>query len=345
MSVLDDLKMIHDRDKQDALGVAEKQWQQLGHRFNVPKQNADITEVVYAGMGGSPLGAELYKTWPGCNVPFEIVRDYSIPSYVGTKTLFIATSYSGNTEETISALEAALAKNANIVVMSSGGELERIAKEKSLIFVQLPTITQPRYGALYLLKAQAEIMEAFDLASTEIVAQLENEADVLKEITARFRADVPTDKNPAKLMALELAGSSPVIYASRQLRSVAYKWKISFNENAKNVAWWNEYPEFNHNEFLGWTSHPIDKPYKIVDLRSSLDHPHITKRFEVSDRMLSGKRPAAKVIQLEGETLLQQMLYGVAYGDFVSLYVALLNGLDPSPVDIISKLKAALKDD
>ncbi len=344
MSVLDDLKMIHDRDKQDALGVAEKQWQQLEHRFNVPKQTNQITEVVYAGMGGSPLGAELYKTWPGANVPFEIVRDYSIPSYVGPSTLFIAASYSGNTEETVSALHAALAKKAQIVVMSSGGELEKIAKEQSLIYLQLPVITQPRYGALYLLKAQAEIMEAFGLAGPEIVAELEKEAEVLKEVTAQFRPDVKTQDNPAKTMALELAGSSPVIYASRQFRSVAYKWKISFNENAKNVAWWNEYPEFNHNEFLGWTSHPIDKPYKIIDLRSSLDHPQVIKRFEVSDRMLSGKRPAARVVQLQGQTVLRQMLYGMAYGDFVSLYVALLNGLDPSPVDIITKLKAALKD-
>ena len=132
------------------------------------------------------------------------------------------------------------------------------------------------------------------------------------------------------------------MYSGSLLAPAAHKWKISFNENAKNVAWAGEYPEFNHNEFLGWSSHPVDKPYKIVDLRSSFDHPQITKRFEVSDRMLSGKRPAAQVVQLQGETVLDQMIYGMGLGVFPSLYLALLNGLNPTPVDLIEKLKAEL---
>lgn len=167
-------------------------------------------------------------------------------------------------------------------------------------------------------------------------------ADKLKPALEIFRPDVPTDKNPAKQLALELMGSSVVVYASSLFFPVAYKWKISINENAKNIAWCDAYPEFNHNEFLGWTSHPVDKPYKVVDLRSSFDHPQITKRFEITDRMLSGKRPSAHIVQLNGDSVLEQMLYGTAFGDFVSLYLALLNGLNPTPVELISKLKAEL---
>lgn len=342
MSVLDDLKMIHERDAQDALGVAEKQWGQLGHRFEVADLSGDYQNIVYAGMGGSALSALLSQTWPSHNLPFEMCRTYDIPAYVNENTLFISASYSGNTEEALSALAQAEERGAHVVVIASGGKLADIAREKGYPFVELPQISQPRYGALYILKAIVQILEAAGLTSPEKTTELESVAEWLKGQTATMRPDVPTDQNPTKKLALEIMGSTPVIYASNLFSPVAYKWKISFNENAKNVAWCGTYPEFNHNEFLGWTSHPIDKPYKVVDLRSSLDHSQIQKRFVVSDRLLSGKRPAAHVVELQGDTLLQQMLYGVAYGDFVSLYTALLNGLNPTPVDLITKLKQEL---
>lgn len=342
MSALDDLKMIHERDQQDALGIAEKQWEQLLHEFNIPAQDAEIQNIVYAGMGGSSLSALLSQSWPGHEVPFEVCRTYDIPAYVGEKTLFIAASFSGSTEETLSALKQAEEKGAKIAVIASGGPLAEIAEAKQYPFARLPVISQPRYGALYVLKAIVEILIAFKLADPSKKSELESIAEPLRASLANYRPDAPTEQNPAKQLALELMGSSPVIYASSLFFPVAYKWKISFNENAKNVAWCNAYPEFNHNEFLGWTSHPIDKPYKIIDLRSNLDHPQITKRFEVSDRMLSGKRPAAHVVQLQGTTVLEHMVYGTTFGDFVSLYVALLNGLNPTPVDLISKLKAEL---
>jgi len=114
------------------------------------------------------------------------------------------------------------------------------------------------------------------------------------------------------------------------------------NENAKNVAWCNQLPEFNHNEFIGWSSHPIDKPYAVVELRSMLEHPRVQKRFEVTNRLLSGKRPAAEVVTVKGDTLIQQLLWAACLGDFVSLYVAFLNGLNPTPVDLVETFKAAL---
>jgi glucose/mannose-6-phosphate isomerase len=192
------------------------------------------------------------------------------------------------------------------------------------------------------LKAIVQILIAYQLVDSGAKNELEAVAEKLKNILNDYRPDNPTSENPAKQLALELMGSSPVIYASSLFFPVAYKWKISFNENAKNIAWCNQYPEFNHNEFLGWTSHPVDKPYKVIDLRSNLDHPQIQKRFEVSDRMLSGKRPAANIVELQGSSVLEQMIYGMVLGDFTSLYLALLNGINPTPVDIIEKLKREL---
>lgn len=343
--MLDDLKYIHQRDSQDALGIAAKQWQQLEVSYELAELNLEVQNVVFAGMGGSALWALLAKTWPGLDVPFEIVRGYDMPSYISENTLVIVSSYSGNTEETLSCLEQAEAKHAQIVVAASGGKLVEIAEAKGYPITHLPKSAQPRFGALSGLKSLVTILEKARLLPAESAEKtLHETSEFLKTKVSSWAADVPTSQNKAKQLALELAGSSPVIYAGPQMFPAAYKWKISFNENAKNVAWCGALPEFNHNEFIGWSSHPVDKPYKIVELRSSFEHPRVQKRFEVGQRLLSGKWPSPFVIEAEGDNVLEHLLYCVALGDFVSLYVGLLNGLDPSPVELVEKFKQALDD-
>src|SRR5579863_3341284 len=151
--MLDDLKYIHQRDGSDALGIAERQPNQLKHQFEKPSLSGQFNNVVYGGMGGSSLAALVAKSWPGVSVPFEICRDYSIPSYVNEQTLFLASSYSGNTEETLSALAEAEAKNAQIVILASGGQLAEIAKNKNYPLMLIPKAEEPRYGVLSMLKA------------------------------------------------------------------------------------------------------------------------------------------------------------------------------------------------
>jgi len=133
-----------------------------------------------------------------------------------------------------------------------------------------------------------------------------------------------------------------VVYSGPLLSPAGYKWKININENAKQVAWCNQLPEFNHNEFLGWTQQPVQKPYAVIDLRSNLENARIQKRFEVTERLLSGKRPAPIVVQAKGDNILQQLLWTITLGDYISVYLALLNNLDPTPVDLIEKFKNLL---
>lgn len=345
--MLDDLKYIHDRDAQDALGIAEKQWQQYKYSFDFSWQPPQpIYEVIVAGMGGSGLAAKAYQVAADLPIPFSVIQDYSLPKRAGKNTLLICSSYSGNTEEVLSVLDEALDEDRSypkpmIVVIASGGELLSRAKELNLPYLELPNGYQPRFTFGYQYRALVELFAQTPLVDGE-TAQLEEAADWLKDQMSDWTADIPTARNPAKQLAQELMGRSPVVYAGPMLAPAAYKWKISFNENAKNVAWYNILPEFNHNEFLGWTSHPVDKPYVVIDLRSELEHPRVQKRFEVTDRLLSGQRPAAHVVNALGNTLIQQLLWTIAYGDFVSLYLALLNGLNPSPVDLIEKLKGEL---
>lgn len=340
--MLDDLKYIHQRDKSDALGVAEKQWQQLQQQYEAKAIEGEIENVVLAGMGGSALAATFVSTWPGVSVPFEITRNYEIPRYVNGKTLFIASSYSGNTEETLEALGKAESKGAIIAVISAGGKLAEIAKEKGYAFYELPTNFQPRMAVFYNFAALVQLLSSAGLVAKEVLAELKSASEFLKTEATNWRPDVATKDNVAKQLALELVGKSPVVYGSNLLFSAAYKWKINFNENAKNVAWCNQLPEFNHNEFLGWSSHPIEKPYAPLFLLSSFDHSQIKKRFDVSEKLLSGKMPSPLRVEAKGSTILEQLLWVITLGDFVSLYLALLNNLDPTPVDLIEKLKTEL---
>jgi glucose/mannose-6-phosphate isomerase len=340
--MLDDLKKIHERDAQDALGIAGKQGEYLSRQFDVTfTPTDDIRNVVLAGMGGSALYGVILNSWPQLNVPFEIVRNYVIPPYVNSKTLFIASSYSGNTEETLEALEHAEDNQAQIAVIASGGKLADKAKEKGYPLYEIPGGIQPRMATLYLFSALVQLLAPLGLCAAD-TSELTQLGEWLKQHTDAWGPTVPTAQNPAKQIAQELMGKTVIMYAGPLLFPAANKWKICMNENAKNTAWANQYPEFNHNEFIGWSSHPVDKPFAVVEIRSSLEHPRVQKRFEVSERLLSGLRPAPIIVKPEGDTLLQQLAFAIAMGDFVGTYLALLNGVNPTPVDLVEKFKKEL---
>ena len=340
--MLDDLKKIHEQDKEDALGVSGKQWEYLSREFNARfTPNDEILNVVLGGMGGSALYGVIMGAWPRLRVPFEIVRNYVVPDYVGPKTLFIASSYSGNTEETLEALEHAEKKGAQIAVIASGGKLADKARAKGYPLYEVPSGIQPRMATLYLFSALVHVLAPLDLC-VEDTGELQQLGAWLKPHIESWGPTVPTARNPAKQIAQELMGKTLVMYSGPLMFAAANKWKICANENSKNTSWVYQYPEFNHNEFIGWTSHPVDKPFAVVEIRSSLEHPRVQKRFEVSERLLSGKRPAPIVVEPEGDTILQQLAYAIAMGDFVGTYLALLNNVDPTPVDLVEKFKSVL---
>ena len=340
--MLDDLKQINDRDPQDALGVAGRQWQYLSATFDTNfEPRGEINNVVLGGMGGSALYAVIVSSWPQLTVPFEIVRNYVIPEYVGPNTLFIASSYSGNTEETLEALKQAESKGAQIAVVAAGGKLMEVAQDKGYPLFAIPAGIQPRMATFYFLNALVALLSQLGLTKMD-VSELNEASEWLRTELEAVSAVVPTDKNIAKQIALELMGKTVIVYAGPKMAPAANKWKICFNENAKNTAWYNQYPEFNHNEFIGWSSHPVDKPFAVVEIRSILEHPRVQKRFEVSERLLSGLRPSPIVIEPHGDTVLKQLLWGIAMGDFVSVYLALLNGVNPTPVGLVEKLKLEL---
>lgn len=345
--MLDDDNVIRQRDPEDALAVAGDEYLQAESDVTIwdgDNDGREITNVMVAGMGGSALAAVLAKAWlkDDIKVPFEVLRSYDIPASVGANTLFIASSYSGNTEETVSALEQATIKGAQVAILAAGGELMDMAASYKIAHVQIPDHLQPRMAVIYNLRGLMELLAHFRIVDERRNDEIKQAAGWLKNESVAWGSDVRTEHNYAKQLALIAVGKTPVFYGGALTAPVAYKWKISWNENAKNVAFWNEYSEFNHNEFIGWTSHPVEKPFAVFDLISHLEHPQIIKRFEVSDRLLSGVRPKSTVVTLRGETAIQQLLWGSILADFVSIYVAILNGIDPTPVPLIEKLKTEL---
>lgn len=345
--MLDDSNVLKQRDPKDALGIAAREYEQAGFPAEVmqpDRDNREITNVVVAGMGGSALAALMAKAWLGAEieVPFEVVRTYNLPGYVGSSTLVIASSYSGNTEETLSGLNEARTKGAEVAVIASGGALIEAAEAEGMAHVKLPAGLQPRMGVIYNLRALLALLAHFGVTKKDYLGEVAGLAGWLQEETRNWTGDATVDKNYAKQLALLAVGKTPIFYGGSVMGPVAYKWKISWNENAKNVAFWNEYPEFNHNEFIGWTSHPVEKPFAVFDLVSPFEHPQVLKRFAVSDRLLSGRRPKATVVDLKGETVIAAMLWGSILSDFASIYTAILNGADPTPVALIEKLKEEL---
>jgi glucose/mannose-6-phosphate isomerase len=342
--MLDNQNYIAEKDTFNALGLANNTPTQLRHAFNIPpvEHKNDVHNIVFAGMGGSALQAEFIKAWPTLRVPFILWRDYDLPEFVDEHTLVLVASYSGNTEETLSSLAAAREKGAMIGVMAGGGKLKEQAEQHGDIFAEIPKAVQPRMAVFYSFRMLVEMLVAYGVIEASTIEELEKSSHHLEAEVGKWGKTVPQVDNPAKQLAEKLVGKTPIFYASSHMAAAAYKWKIGVNENAKNTAWYNVMPEFNHNEFMGWTSHPVEKPFAVVDLISDFDHERIKKRFEVSDRLLSGMRPHAIAVQAKGKTALEQMLYLVLFGDFVTIYMGILNGVDPSPVALIEKFKTEL---
>jgi len=341
--MLDDQNYLNNLDPKGALDVAASQASQLAVKFDVT-QLRQPKNIVLAGMGGSALSGLIAQAWLAdeLEIPFEIVREYELPGYVSEDSLVISYSYSGNTEEALSMLNDAQNKSAQIVCVAFGGQLQERAEEAGIPFLQLPDTGQPRYAALVGLQAIAHIFDKSQVTNG-LVHRVSDAQTFVDSTISHLAKDVPLDKNPAKKLALELAGKSMVIFGGPLMKAAAYKWKISFNENAKNVAFWNEWPEFNHNEFIGWSSHPQEKPFGVVQLVSDQEPLRIRDRYRISNKLLSGKMPEPHQVEMCGDNKLEHLLYGVVYGDFVTLYTAILNGVNPTPVDLVEKLKEELK--
>lgn len=345
--MLDDTNVLRQRDPSRVLEhicelYIDTLWQP--ETENIEHDGRELRNVVIAGMGGSALAADILsgviKQWFG--LPVEVVKGYDLPGYAWQNTLVIASSHSGNTEETLSCYDQARERGCQMAVMSTGGKLLELAREHQVMSVVVPSGGQPRMATIKHLKGLLWIFENYKLIDGTLTRDIEAAHDWLREESGRWHPAVPIHENYAKQLALMAVGKTPIIYGTSLTSALAYKWKISWNENAKNTAYSNFFPEMNHNEFIGWSSHPIEKPFAIFDLRSDHDKDRNIERMELTDRLLSGKRPKATVIELAGSTMIAQCLWACVLADMTSCYTAVLNGVNPEPVELVEKFKKEL---
>ncbi len=306
---------------------------------------ARFRSLIVTGLGGSAIGGDLVHSIAGSQlkIPLIVNRDYNLPGFVDESSLVIACSYSGNTEETLSAYRQALSARAPVLCITSGGRLEALAKADGYPVLALPGGLPPRaalgHSLLTLLLALQKMGFLPDLEGSVCEA-----AELLDQLNERYGASNPESGNPAKMLANSLSGKVAAIYGSAgMMDSVAFRWRTQIEENAKNLAFHQAIPEMNHNEIVGWR-YPSEtlRQIGVVMLRDRSDHAQVQRRFDLTRQVLEGKAGALHEIWSEGSSPLARVLSLVFLGDYVSLYMAYLNGTDPSPVEAIDFLKANL---
>jgi glucose/mannose-6-phosphate isomerase len=298
--------------------------------------------LIVAGMGGSAVGGALARAALGDRAlrPIVVIRGYGLPPWTAPESTVLCSSYSGDTEETLAAFEAAGALGARRIVATTGGKLAAAAREDGVPVIPLPGGFQPRAAVGYSLVVALEVA-----ALTGAGEGLHSEIDVAAARTeALIAAWGPggTQEEIPKELARGLHGTVPQIAGSGLTSPIAYRWKCQLNENAKVPAFSHEIPELDHNEIVGWQGASELGRFSAVFLDDSDLHPRIRQRIELTRALIAGEAAATFRIESVGESAIERLLSLIFLGDLVSLYLAVLQGVDPGPVAVLERLKSTL---
>jgi glucose/mannose-6-phosphate isomerase len=297
--------------------------------------------IIVAGMGGSAIGGELLKDWARdtLTIPVEVCREYMLPAHAGENTLTFVVSYSGETEETLSVFLDAIRRNCMVVCISSGGTLIDFAEKMKIPSVHIPTGIQPRAALPYLFTPMLTILGKLGLVK-RIKMEISETVTVLKHVCSENVPEKPLKENFSKRLAADICGTVPVVYGFGFYSSVAQRFKQQFNENSKVPSKWEVFPELNHNEIVGWEeAERLADHFSAIIIRDKSESEYIKQRIEATKELLSGKVAGIHEVWSRGEGRLAKMLSTTIIGDFTSVYLAILRGVNPTPVKTISILK------
>jgi len=310
--------------------------------FPIKKQR--FSNLVICGVGGSALpGDILLDAMPDFPLYTYIYRDYGLPPQANKQSLIIAISYSGNTEETISAYETAIAKNYSVIAMTTGGQLQQMAQSRKMPLVLIPqTGIQPRCATGYLFAAILQI-----LCNAGIIKDHSNKLlQMAKNLSPK------TLEIQGQELAKKLFNQIPIVYSSNSFKSLARIWKIKFNENSKVLAFWNFFPELNHNEMVGYTIQKSKiknqnenskcKNFHAVILQDKNDNPRILKRMMLTANLMEESGAKIEFVEIKGKDTLEKIFNNLLLGDWASYYLALAYKIDPEPVKIVEEFKKRL---
>jgi len=356
-SVLDDTGRIRKVDKSNMLAFcvnAAAHYREAAKTAeNFSRQTAVLfhrlsshppANIIVAGMGGSAIGGELLKDWmrDKAQVPIEVSRAYSLPAYANARSLVIVMSYSGETEESLSAFLDAVKRRCMIYCVSSGGSLLEFAEQLGVPYLRVPSGMPPRAAFPYMFVPLLRSLETAGVVSG-VSGELSEATKILKRVSGENAPEKPVKANFAKMLASGINGSVPVVYGFGFYRSVAQRFKQQFNENSKVPSKWEFFSELNHNEIVGWEkTGKLAKCFSTIFIRDKAEPKDIRIRIETT-KSLAPSGSKTFEVWAQGKSALARMLSTVCVGDFTSVYLAVLRGVDPTPVGSINVLKAKMR--
>ena len=349
VNVLDNQETVKKVDSSNMLGDLAKTPDycrdaiKRAKQVDVPKK-VTPRNIVIVGMGGSAIGGEILHDWlrDTLPIPVEVCRDYVLPAYVNKDTLVLANSYSGNTEETLTAFLSAIKRKCTVLAVTSGGQLEAFCKKLHVPHVMIPAGLQPRVAVPYLFFPLPVLLEKLGILSN-IEDELEEAIAVLEKGAKANAPTVPAGDNRAKQLAADLLGTIPVVYGFRQYTSIAHRLKAQFNENSKVHSRSNVFPELNHNETVGYDApEAISKQHSVILIRDTQEPSEIRNRIETTTDLVFGRANKVMEIMAQGKGKLAKMFSVLCTGDYASVYLAILQNKDPTPVKIIDRVKGEL---
>jgi glucose/mannose-6-phosphate isomerase len=327
----------------DVLALPEHLRDALWRVDSAIMQDWDTTAgLVVAGMGGSAIGGALARAALADHAsrPIFVTRAYGLPPWTTPDTMVLCASYSGNTEETLACYESAGALGARRTVVTTGGRLAEMARADGVPVIPLPGGFQPRAAVAYMTVAALEVA-ALCGAGPRMTSEIDVAASHTEQLVAEWGPDAAED-TLAKELARSLHGTTPVIAGAGLTTPIAYRWKTQINENAKQPCFFNELPELDHNELVGWEGARDVGRFSAVFLDDSDAHPRVKARMELTERMIADNAAASFRLETRGQTSVERVISLVLLGDLVSIYLAALRGVDPGPVKMLEELKQAL---
>ncbi|MDP9297709.1 MAG: bifunctional phosphoglucose/phosphomannose isomerase [Actinomycetota bacterium] len=348
MTDLDDVGALRAVDASDMLGTIGRLGADCRSAYDAARaldlpSAEGVTSVVVCGMGGSAMAGEVLRSVfrDRLVVPVEVSRGHVLPAYAASHTLVVGSSYSGNTSETVAAFGEAMSRGCRLLAVTGGGDLAHEATEAGAPIASLPAGYQPRAALGHLGLASVGALETMGLLPP-MADDVDETVEELERLTGRMAPGVVSAENPAKQLATLIGDKVPVIWGAEGIGSVAAtRWKTQMNENGKVPAFAAAMSELDHNEVVGWTR-PYGSSFSLIAVRHDGEHPEIAARFALSYQIARDAGVEVEEVRAGGRSALARLFGLIIVGDFVSAYVGLRRGIDPTPVDVISRLKTAL---
>jgi glucose/mannose-6-phosphate isomerase len=309
---------------------------EIGKNSTITPHSKEISNVVMSGLGGSGIGGTIVQelTSQKLSIPFSVNKKYTLPGFVGENTLVIISSYSGNTEETVEALNLAIEKKAKVVGITSGGKIKDICQANNLDLIMLPAnIPSPRACLGYSLIQQFFILNKLHLIDDFFIEEIQSARQLITD-------NQESIQDESKKLAQNIFDKMPIIYAPDTMEGVAIRWRQQINENSKMLCWHHVIPEMNHNELVGWREKSDN--LAVLFLRNENDYQKIQKRIKINQEIIGEYTQNIYEIWSKGKTAIEKTIYLINLGDWLSYYLSELRKIDPIEVNVINYLKSEL---